>query len=103
MENEGTCAGMLVEGVPVISGAAAANKTKEPKLIRPEWLLGGPLECGKCGSSYGRAENTNKQNRKQLKYHQGLLTTRSRGKDTHGELLPKTISTCKAAGPLIYY
>ena len=90
----------LVEGIPYISGAAASNKVKEPKLIRPEWLLGGPLECGKCGSSYGREENTNKQNRKQLKYHQGLLTKRSRAKDTHGELLQ---GGCKAAGPLIYY
>ena len=93
----------LVEGVPVISGAAASNKTKEPKLLCPEWLLGGPLECGKCGSSYGRIENTKKQNNKQLNYHQGNLTKRSRAKATHGEILPSTISTCKAAGPLIYH
>ena len=89
-----------MEGIPFVTGAAASNEIKEPKLIRPEWLLGGPLECGKCGSSYGREENANKQNRKQLKYHQGLLTTRSRAKDTHGELLQ---GGCKAAGPLIYH
>ena len=92
----------LVEGVPVQSGATASNKTKEPKLLRPEWLLGGPQECGKCGSSFGRVENTAKQNNKQMGYHQGTLTKRSRAKATYGMILPSSISTCKAAGPLVY-
>ena len=92
----------LVEGHPVQSGATASNKTPEPKLLRPEWLLGGPTECGKCGSSFGRIENGTKKCNQQMDYHQGTLVRRSRAKNTYGMILPSTISTCKAEGPLVY-
>ena len=92
----------LVEGHPIQSGATASNKTPEPKLLRPEWLLGGATECGKCGSSFGRIENGMKKCNQQIGYHQGTLVRRSRSKKNFGMILPSTISTCKADSPLVY-
>ena len=92
----------LVEGHPVQSGATASNKTPEPALLRPEWLLAGATECGKCGSSFGKISSGMKTCNRQIGYHQGTLTRRSRSKKTPGMILPPTISTCKAVDRLTY-
>ena len=92
----------LVEGHFVQSGATANNKDPDSGLLRPEWLLAGATECGKCGSWYGRIESGKKTCNRQIGYHQGTLTKRSRSKKTPGMILPSTISTCKAVDRFIY-
>ena len=91
----------LVEGRFVPSGATLHNKKPETGLLRPQWLTAGVEDCGKCGASYGHANNL-KGARKYMGYHQGTLTRRSRSKKAPNKVLPSTNSNCRAVACFIY-